>query len=49
MRNTYLEKISPYECGFTPFGKIIVNFDIKYYLIAILFLLFDLELMFIIP
>jgi len=49
IRNTYLEKISPYECGFTPFGKIIVNFDIKYYLIAILFLLFDLELMFIIP
>lgn len=48
-RNNYIEKISPYECGFQPFDNVLNNFDIKYYLIALLFLLFDLEVMFLIP
>lgn len=48
-RDNYIEKISPYECGFQPFNNILNNFDIKYYLIALLFLLFDLEVMFLIP
>lgn len=45
----YLEKISAYECGFQPFEHSISDFDIRYYLIAILFLIFDLELIFLIP
>lgn len=45
----YLEKISAYECGFQPFENSISDFDIRYYLIAILFLIFDLELIFIFP
>ena len=45
----YLEKISAYECGFQPFEHSISDFDIRYYLIAILFLIFDLELVFIFP
>lgn len=48
-QNYYLEKASPYECGFQPFGFYIQNFEIKYYLIALLFLIFDLEIMFILP
>ena len=48
-RDNYIEKISPYECGFQPFDNVLNNFDIKYYLIALLFLLFDLEVMFLIP
>jgi NADH-quinone oxidoreductase subunit A len=42
-------KTTPYECGFQPFNVILSNFDIRYYLIAILFLLFDLEIIFLIP
>jgi len=45
----YLEKITAYECGFQPFERSISDFDIRYYLIAILFLIFDLELIFLIP
>ena len=48
-QQTYLEKISAYECGFQPFEHSISDFDIRYYLIAILFLIFDLELIFLIP
>lgn len=46
---SYNIKLSSYECGFQPFNNILSNFDIKYYLIAILFLLFDLEVVFLIP
>lgn len=42
-------KTTPYECGFQPFNAILSNFDIRYYLIAILFLLFDLEIIFLLP
>lgn len=43
------EKYSPYECGFAPFKTEWAQFDIKFYLIALLFLVFDVELMFILP
>jgi len=43
------EKLSPYECGFAPFGQAQVPFDIRYYLVAILFIIFDLETAFLVP
>jgi len=43
------EKISAYECGFQPFADTRNKFDIKYYLIAILFIIFDLELIYLLP
>ncbi len=43
------EKISPYECGFEAFEDARVKFDVRYYLIAILFILFDLEVAFLVP
>jgi NADH-quinone oxidoreductase subunit A len=42
-------KRSPYECGFDPFGDARLPFDIRYYLVAILFILFDLETAFLFP
>jgi NADH-quinone oxidoreductase subunit A len=44
-----VEKISSYECGFQPFEDSRNRFNVKYYLIAILFIIFDLELIFLIP
>ncbi|HEX3954658.1 MAG TPA: NADH-quinone oxidoreductase subunit A [Stellaceae bacterium] len=43
------EKISPYECGFEPFEDARVRFDVRYYLVAILFIIFDLEVAFLFP
>jgi NADH-quinone oxidoreductase subunit A len=43
------EKLSPYECGFEPFGDARNTFDIRFYLVAILFILFDLEAAFLFP
>jgi len=43
------EKRSPYECGFEPFDDARMQFDVRYYLIAILFILFDLEVAFLVP
>ncbi len=43
------EKLSPYECGFQPFEDARLPFDVRYYLIAILFILFDLETAFLFP
>lgn len=43
------EKYSPYECGFSPFRTERAQFDIKFYLVALLFLVFDVELMFLLP
>jgi len=43
------EKISAYECGFQPFEEARSQFDIKFYLVAILFIIFDLEIMFLFP
>ncbi len=43
------EKLSSYECGFNPFDDSRSEFDIKFYLIAILFIIFDLEISFLFP
>ncbi len=43
------EKLSPYECGFEAFEDARIKFDVRYYLIAILFILFDIEVAFLIP
>lgn len=43
------EKISAYECGFNPFDDARTTFDIRFYLVAILFLIFDLEVSFLFP
>ena len=43
------EKLSTYECGFEPFEDARMQFDIRYYLVAILFILFDLEIAFLFP
>lgn len=44
-----LEKLSAYECGFDPFGDARHTFSIKFYLVAILFIIFDLEIIFLFP
>nr|YP_010620132.1 NADH dehydrogenase subunit 3 [Melanothamnus gigas]WAX04168.1 NADH dehydrogenase subunit 3 [Melanothamnus gigas] len=43
------EKLSAYECGFNPFEDARATFDIRFYLVAILFLIFDLEISFLFP
>ncbi|HLY57726.1 MAG TPA: NADH-quinone oxidoreductase subunit A [Stellaceae bacterium] len=43
------EKLSPYECGFDPFDDARRKFDVRYYLVAILFIIFDLEVAFLFP
>ena len=43
------EKGSAYECGFEPFNDARMQFDVRYYLVAILFILFDLEVAFLVP
>ena len=43
------EKLSPYECGFDAFGDARMKFDVRYYLVAILFIIFDLEIAFLFP
>jgi NADH-quinone oxidoreductase subunit A len=42
-------KLSPYECGFEPFEDARIRFDVRYYLVAILFIIFDLEVAFLFP
>ena len=42
-------KLSPYECGFEAFGDTRTKFDVRYYLVAILFIIFDLEIAFLFP
>ena len=48
-RNPDPEKLSPYECGFEAFEDARMKFDVRYYLVAILFILFDLEIAFFFP
>ena len=43
------EKLSPYECGFEPFDDARTKFDIRFYLVALLFIIFDLEVAFLFP
>ncbi len=43
------EKLSPYECGFEAFEDARMKFDVRYYLLSILFILFDLEVAFLVP
>lgn len=43
------DKLSPYECGFPPFDDARTPFDVRFYLVAILFIIFDLETAFLVP
>ena len=43
------EKLSAYECGFEPFNDARMEFDVRFYLVAILFIIFDLEIAFLFP
>lgn len=43
------QKLSPYECGFEPIGTAPRNFNVKFYLVAILFVIFDLEIALLFP
>ena len=49
LNNSYLEKLSAYECGFDPYEDARNIFDIRFYLIAIFFLVFDLETAYLFP
>ncbi len=48
-RRPYAEKNTPYECGFEPFEDARMKFDVRFYLVAILFIVFDLEIVFLFP
>ena len=48
-KNSYREKVSTYECGFEPFQDSRSKFEVKFYLVAILFIIFDLEIIFLFP
>jgi len=47
--NPSSEKLSPYECGFEAFEDSRMKFDVRFYLVAILFIIFDLEIAFLFP
>jgi len=49
VRKPDAQKNSPYECGFEAFDDARMKFDVRYYLVAILFILFDLEIAFLFP
>jgi NADH-quinone oxidoreductase subunit A len=48
-QNPYAEKLSAYECGFEAFDDARRRFDVRFYLVAILFIIFDLEVAFLFP
>ena len=49
VQNPETEKLSAYECGFEPYEDARKMFDVKFYLVAILFIIFDIETMFLLP
>ena len=49
IRNPDVEKVSAYECGFNAFDDARMKFDVRFYLVAILFIIFDLEVAFLFP
>ena len=49
VNNPDSEKVAAYECGFQPFDDARVKFDVRFYLVAILFIIFDLEVAFLFP
>lgn len=49
IQNPETEKLSTYECGFEPYEDARLQFDVKFYLVAILFIVFDIEAMFLYP
>ena len=48
-KNSYDAKNSQYECGFEPFNRVRMRFDVRFYLLAILFIIFDIEAAFLFP
>jgi NADH-quinone oxidoreductase subunit A len=48
-QDSEIEKLSPYECGFNPFEDARHKFDIRFYLVGILFIIFDLEVAYLFP
>lgn len=48
-QENYFEKISAYECGFEPFEDTRIKFDVRFYLVGILFIVFDIEVLFLFP
>ena len=49
VRNPDPEKVSAYECGFNAFDDALMKFDVRFYLVSILFIIFDLEIAFLFP
>jgi NADH-quinone oxidoreductase subunit A len=49
VRNPDPEKLSAYECGFNPFDDARMKFDVRFYLVSLLFIIFDLEVAFLFP
>ena len=49
VRKWDIEKLSPYECGFEPYGDARAKFDVRFWLISLIFLLFDLEISYLFP
>lgn len=49
IRNPDVEKVSAYECGFTAFDDARMKFDVRFYLVCLLFIIFDLEIAFLFP
>ncbi|ABK46120.1 NADH dehydrogenase subunit A [Magnetococcus marinus MC-1] len=49
VKRPYAEKRSQYECGFAPLSRVYIKFDVRFYLLAILFIVFDIEAAFLFP
>ncbi|OSM06216.1 NADH-quinone oxidoreductase subunit A [Magnetofaba australis] len=49
VKRPYYEKRDQYECGFAPLARVYIQFDVRYYLLAILFIIFDIEAAFLFP